>query len=237
MGNVTTPITSPTIYPPMNDTKSIAWLNIYPDLKAVDDDVWLQTARNATRVRFPENYTIFSDGDDCKNYLLIIEGSVKIKKTTTDGHEIILYHINKGQTCELTTCCLLSGAKYTAQGVTDTAIEAIFIPGNDFEKALTHSSGFRRFIFKTVDQGLEDMISLVEKIAFTPTHQRLAKYLLEQQKLQHPIETTHQDVANELGTAREVVSRLLKEFERHNWIKLHRGWIEILNKKSLKEIR
>jgi len=221
----------------MNDIKSIAWLNAYQELRTIDDDVWLQVAKTAIKTRLPENYIIFRDGDECENYLLIIEGSIKIKKTTSSGHEITLYHITKGQTCELTTCCLLSGARYTAQAVTDTAVQAIFIPRREFEKALTSSMGFRRFIYKTLDEGLEDIIALVEKIAFVPTHQRLAKYLLEQYKLQHPIEATHQDIANELGTAREVVSRLLKEFEHHRWIKLHRGRIEIFDIKSLREIK
>lgn len=221
----------------MNNIQAASWLNTYPELGGIDDNVWLQTANTAIRTKFPENYTIFNEGDDCQSYLLVINGSVKVKKTTTDGHEIILYHINQGQTCELTTCCLLSGSKYTAQGVTDTIVEAILIPKAEFEKAFNNSTGFRRFVFKTLDQGVEDLISLVENIAFTPTHQRLAKYLLNENNAQHPIEATHHDVANELGTAREVVSRLLKEFERHGWIKLQRGKIEVLSKKSLSEIK
>lgn len=221
----------------MNTLQEASWLNAYPELGAIDDNVWLETANTAIWTKFPENHPVFNEGDDCESYLLVINGSVKVKKTTTDGHEIILYHINPGQTCELTTCCLLSGSKYTAQGVTDTAVEAMLIPKSEFEKAFNNSTGFRSFVFKTLDQGVEDLISLVENIAFTPTHQRLAKYLLNENNAQHPIEATHHDVANELGTAREVVSRLLKEFERHGWIKLQRGKIEVLSKKSLKEIK
>ncbi len=219
----------------MSSVNSTTWLNSYPELKAIDDDAWLQTVKAARQVKYPASYPLFNNGDECEHYLLISAGSVKVKKTTPDGHELILYHINKGQTCELTTCCLLSGTRYTAQAVTDSEVNAIFIPRKAFESALAGSAGFRRFIFRTLDRGLEDMISLVENIAFTPTHQRLAKYLLEQHKSQQPIEITHQDIANELGTAREVVSRLLKEFEHHGWVRLHRGQIEILNRRSLKD--
>jgi len=221
----------------MKKSISIAWLDAYPELKAINDNAWLQVVKSAVELKFPENSIIFNDGDDCINYMLIVKGSVKIKKTTSDGHEIILYHIKEGQTCELTTCCLLGGVRYTAQVVSDTPVIAVFIPKKEFELALASSTDFRKFVYKTLDQGMEDLISLVENIAFVPTHQRLAKYLLEQYKLQHPIEATHQDIANELGTAREVVSRLLKEFEHHGWVKLHRGRIEISNKKSLREIK
>ena len=207
------------------------------DVSEFADPYPRQVAENATKVKYPENHIIFNDGDACINYILIIDGSVKIKKTTSDGHEIILYHIKEGHTCELTTCCLLSGVQYTAQVVTDTPVVAVFIPKKEFELALASSTGFREFVFKTLDQGMEDLISLVENIAFVPTHQRLAKYLLEQYEIKHTVATTHQDIANELGTSREVVSRLLKEFEHHDWVKLHRGRIEIINQKSLKEIK
>lgn len=230
-------MSSPHSISKMNNLKGLSWTSAYPELHSIDDAAWLQIANAAISTKFPENYTLFEDGDVCNNYLLIINGSVKVKKTTTDGHEIILYHIKKGQTCELTTCCLLSGTRYSAQAVTETPVEAIFISRNEFEKALNNSRGFRDFIFRTLDQGVEDLISLVENIAFIPTHQRLAKYLLEQYTIQHPIEATHHSIANELGTAREVVSRLLKEFERHGWIRLQRGSIEILSKKSLREIK
>ena len=217
----------------MTNTQSNEWLSMYPPLRAIEDPLWRKIADNAQIARMPPDTVVFREGDACKYYLLVVDGSLRVQKTTADGHEIVLYHIKPGETCELTTCCLLCDSTLSAYAITETAATVVRIPKAEFKKALDQSPLFKKFVFKSIDQGLTDLISVIENVAFVPTHQRLADFLLTKMSQQNPIQLTHQELANELGTAREVISRLLKEFEHHGWVKLHRGWIEIINKAAL----
>ncbi|RDH81284.1 MAG: Crp/Fnr family transcriptional regulator [endosymbiont of Galathealinum brachiosum] len=188
------------------------------------------------KVTVPANSTVFRQGDSCKNYLLVLDGSVKVFSRAENGREIILYRVKKGESCTLTTACLFASNPYPAEGVTETDSTALMIPLPVFNKALAESDKFRKIIFDQYAQRLSDVINLVENLSFGHIDIRLARLLLNLSTNSETIETTHQTLATELGSAREVISRQLKEFERKDIISLQRGSIRITNKSDLQKI-
>ncbi len=212
------------------------WFDLYPALRAVDEPVWDIMAATARLARIPARTSVFCEGDACNHYTLVLEGSIKVQKATGGGHEIVLYHVEPGQTCALTACALLSGTRLTASAIAEMALTLVRIPKRPFLDALDQSPQLRQFVYRSINSQVTELISVIEAVAFVPTHERLGEFLLTKMSQQNPIHLTHQELANELGTAREVVSRLLKEFEHYGWVKLHRGWIEITNAASLRNI-
>jgi len=185
-------------------------------------------------VRLPAGQTVFRRGDACRTYLIVVAGSVRVQVFSPGGREVVLYRVDEGQSCVITTSCLISEEAYPAEGVTEQETEALSIPKSLFDKALAQSEHFRRFVFANQGRRLAELIQRVEEVAFGRVDARLAKHLLQHRERQHgPIAATHQQLASELGTAREVVSRQLKAFEKKGWIALQRGSIEIVQPQAL----
>jgi CRP/FNR family transcriptional regulator, anaerobic regulatory protein len=179
---------------------------------------------------------IYQHGQACENFLLILSGSVRVQKLSERGQVITLYHLVAGRACELTTTCLLGGKSYPAEAVAETEVHAILIPKVDFQEALAQIPEFRNFVFSSIDKGMNELIGLVEDVSFGRMDARLARRLLQLAETENPLEVTHQTLAEELGTAREVISRLLKGFERQKWVKLSRGVIEIVDWDYLRKL-
>ena len=188
------------------------------------------------KITLPANSIVFRQGDACENYLLILEGSVKVFSRAENGREIILYRVQNGQSCTLTTACLFANNPYPAEGITETDSTALMISQAVFNRALAESEEFRRIIFDNYAKRLSDVINLVESLSFGHIDIRLARLLLQLGTDSDTIQTTHQILATELGSAREVISRQLKEFEREQIISLQRGSINIYNRNSLQKL-
>ena len=120
---------------------------------------------NAKKISLPAKSIIFYQGTRCENYLLVTKGTVKVFTRAINGREIMLYRVNKGQSCMLTTSCVLANNNYPAEGVTETDIEALMIPLNEFNKGLAQSPSFREFVFNTYGDRLRDVISLIGDVA------------------------------------------------------------------------
>jgi CRP/FNR family transcriptional regulator len=180
--------------------------------------------------------SLYQHGQPCEDYLLILSGSVRVQKLSEKGQVITLYHLAAGRACELTTTCLLGGKKYPAEAVAETEVRAILIPKVAFQQALARMPEFRDAVFSSIDKGVNELIGLLEDISFGRMDARLARHLLRAAESTGRIDVTHQTLAEELGTAREVVSRLLKNFEQQGWVKLHRGWIEIIDSGHLRDL-
>ncbi len=202
-------------------------LERFPDLGRIDDPAGQQILSAARLVTLPPNQVVFSLGDSCENYLLIVEGAVKVLARGVNGREIVLYRIQNTGSCVLTTSCLLSQDCYPAEGITETEVKAFAIPRQLFQQALNSSPGLRSFIFQAYSERLSDLIHLVQEIAFERIDLRLARQLALLGNSQIEVHCTHQQLATELGSAREVISRQLKEFEKRGWISLNRGSIRI----------
>jgi len=213
-----------------------SWRQVLPQLEISADETARQLLDNASVITLPENKTVFQQGDACKNYLIVLEGKVKVFTRAENGREILLYRLHQGDSCVLTTSCLISNKNYPAEGVTETAVSALAIPTSQFNKALQESTTFRALVFSAFSSHLSELITLVEEVAFGKLDVRLARLLLSQCDARRSLTSTHQNIATELGTAREVVSRQLKELESKGHIEIHRGYIKINDTAALQRI-
>lgn len=205
------------------------WVNKFPLLKGVNDPAWVETANRAQEVVLPAKYEVFHDGDPCKNYIFVVDGATRVYKSFENGREMLLYRLQAGETCSLTTSVLLAGGNYTANAMTEVETRAVIIPLHIFHDTFDKSKGFRDFVCTTFGGRIRDFIMLLESIATRNVDVRLARYLLENKSDENSVEASHKVLAFELGTAREVVSRHLKDFEANGWVKLSRKNIELLN--------
>jgi len=176
---------------------------------------------------------VFRQGDQCENYIVVMAGSVKVFARSPGGKEVVLYRISPGEICVLTTSCLLGGQTYPAEAVTESAIKARIIPKNQFEQLLAESAAFRSFVFSSFSQRLTHLVSLVEQIALERVDQRLARYILDHVAQDQTLTTTHQEIALEIGSAREVVSRKLKSFEHQGLLSMQRGHLNLLDRQAM----
>ncbi len=214
---------------------SSSWLDRFPGLRALEPETAAALERGAQLVDLPAGQTVFGTGDECHNYLLVLDGSVRVQMTSESGREIVLYRVDSGESCVLTTSCLLAHEAYAAEGITETLVRAVAIPARLFLDLLGRSPALRNFVFTTYGSRIADLMILVEEVAFGRLDLRLARFLLKR-GVQHEVDMTHQALAVELGSAREVVSRQLKEFERHGWVKLSRGRIRVLDPAGLERL-
>jgi len=208
------------------------WLARFPALAAIRDPAWRRAAQSAQIMRVTPGYVLFRDGSPCKAWVLVAQGSVLVRKVDPEGREIVLYRVEDCQSCMLTTTCLLGGLDYPAEGVAETAAELIVLPSETFETAMAESGGFRRFVMRAIGRRIADLMALIEEVAFGRMDARLARLLLRREG-GGALSITHQELASELGTAREVVSRVLKSFERNGQVRLGRGRIEIVDRDGL----
>lgn len=178
---------------------------------------------------FPKDMQIYSEGDFCSAIALIISGEIRVFKIGESGREITLYEIESGETCILNASCILSNMSYPAHAVTILDAELLLVPAQEFRKLLSRYEEMRDFIFTLLSQRLTSVMTLVEEVAFGRMDLRLFEYIEEKSEA-GKLNSTHQKIANDLGTSREVVSRLLKDFERHGKIILSRNLIQIVKK-------
>jgi len=212
------------------------WQQSFPHLSDINDAVINDLMDNAGSINMPAKTTAFHQGDACSNYLLILSGSIKVMTRAENGREIVLYRLGDGDSCVLTTSCLFGNARYPAEGISETDVTALAIPAARFNQAIQHSKPFREFVFNSFSSHLSSLISLVEEVTFGRLDIRLARHLLKSCNDHARLEITHQQLATELGSAREVISRLLKDLESRGWLKLSRGSVEILDKQPLEDI-
>lgn len=185
-----------------------------------------QEAETSLKVTtLPPGAIIFRPGDDCGGLPLVVSGSVKVQMTGVSGNQIVLYRMGAHDICTLSIGCLMSGHRYRAEAVAEETTEAIVVPRPLFEQMMAVSDQFRAGIMASYGRRLDDLMLLVEEVAFRRMDERLEDWLAARSK-QSVIHITHQELAVELGTAREVISRLLKELERQGRVVLGRGLIQ-----------
>ena len=218
-------------------SEQAAWLKSFPELQSIHDASWLTAMQKAQTLTVPQGAVLFRDGDACSNYVLVVDGSIRVQKIDIQGREIVLYRVEDGQTCMLTTSCLLGGQAYPAEGIAESEVSLVLLPIDAFDNTLSQSTAFRRFVMAQIGRRIGDLMALVEDVAFGRMDERLAR-LLTKRVREHgnEVSCTHQELAFELGTAREVVSRLLKDFEHKGWLKLQRGKVLISSTDELQEL-
>lgn len=190
----------------------------------------------AVPVTFPAGEILFREGSQVGNYMFVLDGSVIVRKISRRGREIVLYRVKNGETCVLTANCLLSREPYNAEGMAETDVRAIALSDTAFHSLMDLSAKFREIVFTGINGRISDLIMIIDEIAFHPIDSRLARLLLHSRAADHCLNKTHHELATELGSAREVVSRKLKEFERRGWVSLGRGSIRICDSAALSRL-
>jgi CRP/FNR family transcriptional regulator len=172
--------------------------------------------------------TILREGQVCGSVPFVIEGSIRVFKTSSSGREITLYRIAKGQSCIISVGCGSSISSFPASVVVEETATAAFFPIEAVRRLLSESEAFRNYVLDQYSKRMADIVELVEEVAFRKVDERLAQWLSEQGSRASIISTTHQELADHVGTSREVVSRILKDWEERSFLELSRGSIRLL---------
>lgn len=187
---------------------------------------------SASVMHVPAGTVMFDENQPCQGFPLLLSGSIRVIKAAPNGRELQLYRVRQGESCILTSSCLLGHTRYQARGISEEALEMVLLPAASFHTLFGNHEAFRNYVFLLFSERLTDLMQLVSAVAFQKLDQRLARLIVNKP---NPIFTTHQALADELGSAREIVSRLLKGFAEQGWVKLGREQIEITDTAALKK--
>ena len=213
---------------------SLEWLSLFPELAQLDQHAKEILGKYARIVEAPIGTIGYREGMPCGAYVMRLAGKSRVYKMSTSGREILLYRVGAGETCVITTTCLLGDSDYPASTIVEEPIRDVLIPANAFHQLMIDSAVFRKFVMTNYGALISDLIVLLDEVAFHSLNARLAKVLLDANTT--TITRTHQNIADELGTAREVVSRQLKRLEQKGAVSLGRGHVEITDRKTLEKM-
>lgn len=212
------------------------WIERFTGLSNLETPIRQRLMERSVVMKVPADTLVFGPGKSPENMLFLLDGTVRVQQVSETGHEIVLYRINAGESCVLTTACLLGYDDYSAEGIAETTVTAVAVPKALFDDLVAHSKSFRTFVFAAFSKRITDLFLVIDEVAFQRMDVRLAHKLIELTGPSNIIKTTHQQLSVELGTAREVVSRQLQEFQRRGWVAQSRGIIELLNRQKLREL-
>lgn len=221
----------------MNTATSL--LAAQPLLQSLSSAVLSQLAAQPV-IELPSGTRVFETSGECAAFPVILSGTVRVFKHLANGRRIELYRVTPNEPCILSLGCLLGGSRYPASGITHGATRLIVMPAALFNQCLAEDAGFRTVIFRALGDRLVNTMELVEEVATLRLDVRLAAALLAHESLDaNPadavhIAVTHQELADELGTVREMISRLLDDFAQQGLVVLGRGRIQIANRDKLR---
>ncbi|MDI1309875.1 MAG: Crp/Fnr family transcriptional regulator [Methylotenera sp.] len=213
---------------------NLSWLTLFPDLNDLDLPAKQLLEKYVRIVEAPIGSIGYREGTPCGAYVMRLKGKSRVFKMSTSGREILLYRVTAGETCVITTTCLLGNSDYPASTIVEEPIRDALIPATAFHQLMLNSAIFRKFVMANYGALISDLIVLLDEVAFHSLQGRLAKVLLDANTAQ--ITCTHQQLADELGTAREVVSRQLKRLEQKGALLLGRGQVEIIQRSTLEKL-
>jgi CRP/FNR family transcriptional regulator len=208
-------------------------LELFPPLRDAPADCLERLRRESQLLQAPAGTRLFDEKARCSAFPLVLEGAIRVSKISDQGREILLYRVTPGESCVLTSGCLLGHIDYAATGIAETAVTLVAVPLPLFEQLLARHEPFRRHIFELFSARLSDLMLLVEAVAFHKLDQRLAALLLARGPTLH---TTHQALADELGSVREIISRLLGSFADRGLVQLAREQIDIADAGGLRQL-
>ncbi len=183
--------------------------------------------------RIPAGKDVFVEGDTADNIALLISGVVRVYKIGETGREITLYRFGQGESCILTANAILSNQSFPAIATVEEDAEAIIIPADDFRDWVKRYDLWREFVFELLSNRLATVMAVVDEVVFQRMDSRVASWIMKQSLITNPIRVTHQEIAAELGSSREVISRILEDFSKTGLIGTARNSIEVLDKKEL----
>lgn len=208
-------------------------LAAYPSLADLHAPLQRQVFEQLTVLRLAAGSPLFRDGDACGGFPMVISGRVRISRVLPDGRELVLYDVGPGESCVLSTSCLLGNARYNAHGACETEVELALLPRPLFDRLVAEHPPFRTAMFNLFGARLVRLVELAEAVGFRRVEQRLAAALLGAGA---ELRTSHEKLAQRLGASRETVSRALKTFEGQGWVRLGRGVIGIVRPQALRAV-
>jgi CRP/FNR family transcriptional regulator, anaerobic regulatory protein len=204
-------------------------LNEFPELNR-------EFREKAYYAKIPLNKDIFVEGDDVNDIALLISGVVRVYKVSPTGREITLYRFGEGESCIIAANAILHDQNFPAIAIVEREAEAVMIPTKTFTGWVKRYDPWRDFVFKLFSARLAMVMEIIDEVVFHRMDFRLASFLFDRGNLRNPIFITHQEIANEIGSSREVISRILEDFAAREIVRLSRGEVEILNFEKLKEL-
>ncbi|WP_310447494.1 Crp/Fnr family transcriptional regulator [Thiobacillus sp.] len=214
--------------PPPSDPHLLehaALRTLFPALLGLDRTLQERLTRTLQWVQMPREAVLFAAGDACRGFPLLVSGEVQVMRSTPDGHEIELYRIHPGESCIVSTSCLLGEAAYPARGQALSDVVLAIVPHELFDTLIASHAPFRRYVFGRFAERLAQMMQRVEEVAFRSLTRRIAALMLSVPE--DHLEITHEKLAAQIGASREAVSRALKKLEDAGCLKLARGRIDI----------
>lgn len=217
---------------PVLETKRL--LELYPVLAGLSAERLAALTQPRVVMQFPAGTQVFAEHQPCQGFPLLVEGSIKVVKLAANGRELMLYRVSPGGSCIISSSCLLGHTDYNARGIAETPLTLLALPIPVFSALMMEHAPFRDFVFHLFAERIGELMQLVEEVAFARLDQRLAKLLLARNERQ--LNITHQQLADELGSVREIVSRLLKGFVAQGLVELGREQLTIVDRCGLQKI-
>lgn len=206
---------------------------ILPVLQQSDPQLAREFKQAAYFARLPAGRDVFAEGDEPDSIALLISGAVRVYKIGETGREITLYRFGHGESCILTANAILSAQTFPAIATVEKQAEAVLVPAEAFRDWVRRYDPWREFVFDLLSSRLSSVMEIVDEVAFRRMDARVAALLQERGRLINPVKITHQEIASELGSSREVVSRILEDFANRGLLQLGRGSIDILDFETL----
>ncbi len=202
------------------------FLKIFPYFRNAPEALVNNILSSSKYASAPENMVLKEEGAEVSEFVLLLSGEKRVYKASGIGREITLYEMGPGNICVLNASCLLSNTRLPANAASLTKVEFLLMPSSDFHDMMARYNAMRSFVFSRINSSFVSMMSLIAEVTFGKMDERLNDYLTEKSE-NCKLTMTHQKIADDLGTSREVVSRLLKEFERRGVVRLSRNSIEL----------
>lgn len=209
------------------------WLDLFPQLHALDPGHLKTVTEGVVFKRLEEGSMAYLQDAPCTSYVMCLEGGTRTYRTSASGREILLYRVGPGETCVLTTSCLLARRGFPAESVVEAPTLLATLPAPLFHETMAASGAFRNLVLDNYGAMMASLILLVDEVAFSSLDLRLARKLIAEADAAGVIASTHHEIAQDLGSVREVVSRYLREWERAGWIRSARGSIELVDRAAL----
>lgn len=213
---------------------SASVLDLYPAIAALPASLLAEILQAQAIMQLPAGAQVFTEAQSCQGFPLLLSGSIKVVKLAASGRELVLYRVTPGGSCIITSSCLLGRTDYNARGIAETPLTLLILPLAVFSRLMQEHPPFRDFVFHLFAERIAELMQLVEEVAFARLDQRLAKLILGRKEV--VLNVTHQQLADELGSVREIVSRLLKGFAAQGLVSLGREQLTVTDRSGLQNI-
>lgn len=213
-------------------------LSLFPVLKTLESNALDELMREGKLVKRPAGTIMMAQGKPCPNVPLVLSGVLRVYKLSAGGREVTLYRAVAGDACLVSVACKLTGGDFPAIPEVEEDAELFCIPNRVFQKYLDKHLPWKDFVILTLYKRLSESLQVLESVTFNRVDRRLASWLLNFSEAENSatLHVTHEQIAVELGSAREVISRMLGEMRHQGWLELGRKRIKIVDRAALEEL-